>query len=561
MGAFDNDFGPIKRCTTSAHPSNIIKSGLEEQDQNHKLKKIKLITKEMHASQQEEDELTSAQKSILHRLPLQVAPNSSGQSSTVCGATAADPQAFEELKTMLLRKLNNRLPPEESGLPEFVRSASNEVERILVQSVIQKESHSAILVSPRSWYKTSIINHHLARLRRQHDQQFVTVRLNGLIHTENAAINSIATQLENELRRVRKDVPATDFQLSQGSLTEVFENILKLLNTVAVQMGRSSSVLPRSAKLTVIFIFDEIDQFAGPIRQTLLYNLFDMVEHARVPVCIVGCTTKLNILEFLEKRVKSRFSQRLIFVPQITSYQSFCKEVIRILSIGRPGPYTHAWDKKVKSELEDEQTELSCLVKGNYETFRDLALLKNAFVSMVGAADSFDSLLCSLVNCNTLKLYNKLQLSNSLVNRVRALGELELVILLSAARVALKNEENVNFNLMYEEYSKLVKGLNSRIPASSSLSDTGISIEHAVRIWNKKDIKSIWETLIELELLVERGIIAIRQSAQAAFQATNHYSANSVMPYDLKMFQVPITLHELRRVVSKSSMFYSWTQL
>ncbi|AGO10632.1 AaceriABR178Cp [[Ashbya] aceris (nom. inval.)] len=561
MGDFDTEFGPIKRCNAAAHPNNIIKSGLEEEDQNHKLKKIKLITKEMHVAQRADDELTSAQKSILHRLPLQVAPKTSGQATSMCDTAAADPEAFEEFKAVLLRKLNNRLPPGESGLPEFVRPASSEVERILVQSVIQKESHSAILVSPRSWYKTSIINHHLAQLRSQHDQQFVTVRLNGLIHTENAAINSIATQLENELRRVRKDVPSTEFQLSQGSLTEVFENILKLLNTVAVQMGRSSSVLPRAAKLTVIFIFDEIDQFAGPIRQTLLYNLFDMVEHARVPVCILGCTTKLNILEFLEKRVKSRFSQRLIFVPQITTYQSFCREVIRILSLGKPGPYAQAWDTQVKLALEDERSDLGCMVKGNYETFRDLAPLKNAFLAMVGVADCFDTLLRSLANCNTPKLYNKLQLANSLVNRVRALGELELVILISASRVALKNEENVNFNLMYEEYSKLVKGLNARVPASSSLSDTGISMEHAVRIWNKKDIKSIWETLIELELLVERGVIAIRQSAQAAFQATNHYSANSVMPYDLKMFQVPITLHELRRVVSKSSMFYSWTQL
>ncbi|AET41055.1 origin recognition complex subunit 4 Ecym_7207 [Eremothecium cymbalariae DBVPG len=567
MKELDDEFATIKRSSIKVDPDKIIKDGLEDHSQLHALKKIRLFTKEMHTVHRTDDnELTAKQKYVLDHLPLQVPRRNSVQKvedkpvevKKVVGPSAT----FEAFKIHLLRKLNNTLPQSEFKLPSFIEAASAEVERILKQAIIQKESHSAILVSPRSFYKTSTINFHLDSLSKEHGQQFIVVKLNGFIHTENAAINSIATQLENELRRVRNDNPCAEIQLSRGSLTEVFENVLKLLNTVAVQMGRSQTTsLPRSEKLTVVFIFDEIDQFAGPVRQTLLYNLFDMVEHARVPVCILGCTTKLNILEYLEKRVKSRFSQKIIYVPQITNLQEFENEFSSLLVVEQKNDIANLWNNKIKELFNDKESTLNKITKTNYETFRDITVLKNAALVMVSKCKSLEELLKEIDDCASMKSYNKMQLSNNLVNKVKSLSDLELAILLSASRIALKNEENVNFNLTYEEYSKLVRGLNSRMLNSSTATNTGICIENTIRIWKKKDIKNIWETLIELELLVERGIIAIRQSAQAAFQATNHYSANGVIPYDLKMFQVPITLHELRRTVPKSSLFYNWTQL
>lgn len=65
---------------------------------------------------------------------------------------------------------------------------------------------------------------------------------------------------------------------------------------------------------SVIFILDHFDRFCSHHNQTLLYNLFDIAQSAQAPICVLGLTCRLDILELFEKRVKSRFSHRQIFL-------------------------------------------------------------------------------------------------------------------------------------------------------------------------------------------------------------------------------------------------------
>ena len=55
--------------------------------------------------------------------------------------------------------------------------------------------------------------------------------------------------------------------------------------------------------------------------QALLYNLFDVMQSGDSVLCVVGLTTRLDAVELLEKRVKSRFSHRhiLLFGPETVS--------------------------------------------------------------------------------------------------------------------------------------------------------------------------------------------------------------------------------------------------
>lgn len=82
---------------------------------------------------------------------------------------------------------------------------------------------------------------------------------------------------------------------------------------------------------SVVFVIDEFDLFCSHHNQTLLYNLFDISQSAQAPICIIGkfpncwvcyfkpffllgITCRLDVIELLEKRVKSRFSHRQIFL-------------------------------------------------------------------------------------------------------------------------------------------------------------------------------------------------------------------------------------------------------
>ncbi|EJS41230.1 orc4p [Saccharomyces arboricola H-6] len=481
---------------------------------------------------------------------------------------------FTLLQKRLLQQLNGTLPTSKKVIFKYLQDCQQEIDRIIKQSVIQKESHSVILVGPRQSYKTYLLDYELSLLQESYNEQFITIKLNGFIHSEQTAINGIATQLEQQLQKIHGNEAKIDDAsldtISSGSLTEVFEKILLLLDSATKRGTEDGDDADgsRTTKITVVFIFDEIDTFAGPVRQTLLYNLFDMVEHARVPVCIFGCTTKLNILEYLEKRVKSRFSQRVIHMPQIQSLEDMIDGVRDLLVIhSEVSSRVVEWNNTLEKELSNPRSNLNKHIRMNFETFRALPVLKNSIIPLVAKSKNFDSLCSAIKSCSFLDLYNKNQLSNSLTGRLQSLSDLELAILVSAARVALRAKDgSFNFNLAYAEYEKMIKAINSRIPtvAPSVNLETGqstFSIDNTIKLWLKKDVKNVWETLLELDFFTEKSAVGLRDNATAAFYASNYQFQGTMIPFDLRSYQMQIILQELRRIIPRSNMYYSWTQL
>lgn len=528
-----------------------------------------------------------------------------------------DFEDFMKFKRFILGHLNLTLPSKHIRLYSYLKDTYNEISRILEQSIIQKESHSVITVGPRNSFKSFLINYKLDLLSEEYHDQFITIKLNGFIHSENAAINGIATQLEHQLERINlqrnknivvdigdskskknrkiqqkektpdeennknaeinqndNDNGDDSNNISSGSLTEVFEKILRLLDSASREkISNSSNQTSETTKITVVFIFDEIDTFAGPVRQTLLYNLFDMVEHARVPVCIFGNTTKLNILELLEKRVKSRFSQRVIYVPKPNSLDEFKLAIEEQLvpmegvEIYKDIKYVSEWKLFIQTLLQDENSKLFQKVKMNYETFKSLIIFRNGITPLISNATSFDELKDMFQGMQLFTDYSINQLQSSFSARVKSLSDLELAILICSCRVALKTKDDTtNFNLTYSEYKSMVKMMNNMIPSSStatlsSSSNNNNIFEHSMKLWSKKDIKNIWETLQALDFLTDRGAVGLRESAMAVFYASNYTLQATNMPFDLRVYQNQVTLQELRRIVPTSSIYYSWTQL
>lgn len=584
MEAVDSEFGPLRKSKGKASSGRILKDSAIDHDQNSLLQKLTLlpikkakgngVKKPAHVSDDKgnssmTDVLSERQSDFLHNLRLVKRTPAQTLQAPKEPVTPLDP-AFKRFKHFLLRCLYQTLPSVENRIPSHLHEVQKELDRILSQAIVQKESHSSIIVGPRESYKTFLLDHELALMANEYEGQFITIRLNGFIHSEQAAINGIATQLEQQLRELRgtADDKKIKSDISSGSLTEVFEKILRVLDSTSFSNQRKSHKSGAANKLTVVFIFDEIDTFAGPVRQSLLYNLFDMVEHAKVPVCIFGCTTKLNILEFLEKRVKSRFSQRVIYMPQIESLEQFKKLTGELLTVPRSSEYKYAnmWNQKIEEALADEKSNFSKMAKINYETFKSLPRFKNSIIPLIHGANSFNTLCESLDSCDTIKDYAKNQLGSSLTATVASLSDLELAILICAARAVLKAKDEVmNFNLTYAEYEAMTKSLNARIPtvakAGTSKEGSSVLFDNAIKLWKKKDVKNVWESLINLNLLTEKSAIGLRESAMAVFYASNYQLQGTTIPFDLRQYQTQVTLSDLRRIVPKSSLFYPWTQL
>lgn len=68
----------------------------------------------------------------------------------------------------------------------------------------------------------------------------------------------------------------------------------------------------------IVIVLDFFEIFAFRPRQTLLYTLLDRLQTSKASVCLVGLSNRLDCVEYLEKRVKSRFShRRLLFLQQV----------------------------------------------------------------------------------------------------------------------------------------------------------------------------------------------------------------------------------------------------
>ncbi|XP_045782520.1 origin recognition complex subunit 4 [Maniola jurtina] len=169
---------------------------------------------------------------------------------------------------------------------------------LIARSVLHGESHSALIIGPRGSGKTTLLNWVLHQVSNKVDlvNDAYLIKLNGLIHHDDKlAFKYITAQM-----RLESAVGDRVF----GSFAEKLSFILQCLTSGA----------DRQCK-TIVFILEEFDMFChGAHRQTLLYNLFNITHTNKAPVCVLGITSHLNVMELLDKRVKSRFSHRNIFI-------------------------------------------------------------------------------------------------------------------------------------------------------------------------------------------------------------------------------------------------------
>ncbi|VDP64549.1 unnamed protein product [Schistosoma mattheei] len=182
----------------------------------------------------------------------------------------------------------------------------------LITSTVSKgESSSILIIGRRGVGKHHLIKEAIKKAKENSNigSGISEVYLNGLIHTDDrSAMKSLAKQLHNEAllnNLVQSDFnPTSNFHNSMKNLP--FSQQLNLfLNEVRQNHGTRKAVL---------IVLSEFDLFALHHNQLLLYNLFDCCQSPESRICIIGLTCRLDVMELLEKRVKSRFSHRQIYL-------------------------------------------------------------------------------------------------------------------------------------------------------------------------------------------------------------------------------------------------------
>jgi origin recognition complex subunit 4 len=217
------------------------------------------------------------------------------------------------LSTILLEKLSGRRQIPVRGLePEYQK-----VHQLIEQTVSIGEGNSMLLLGSRGCGKTAIVESIISSLKKEHSNDFHVVRLNGFLHTDDRLA------LREMWRQLGREMHTEDDAAKVSSYADTMATLLALLSHPEELFGASGDPGSKTAAKSIVILLDEFDLFVTHPRQTLLYNLFDIAQARKAPIAVIGLTTKVDVTEMLEKRVKSRFSHRYTYVPLPRSFETF----------------------------------------------------------------------------------------------------------------------------------------------------------------------------------------------------------------------------------------------
>ena len=413
-----------------------------------------------------------------------------------------DPGALTELKTQMLSGLTGkrRLPLVSLSTPY------QKVHQLVSQTVLAGEGNSMLIIGSRGTGKTTLIETVISDLAASHQDDFHVVRLNGFIHTDDKlALREIWRQLGREM-----EVDNDDLGGSRSSYADTLASLLALLTHSAVSEDDDQPTKMKSK--SIIFILDEFHLFTTHPRQTLLYNLFDTAQSHAAPICVLGLTTNLAVSDALEKRVKSRFSQRYVHLSlprTFTEFREICQKALEyhpshndLLKRNGKTDLQHLsrlWNTYIHHLL--STTELSTLLQSIYTTqksvpvFLSSALLPIASLSPSKPIPTPTSF--SVPGKSTQPLLSPPDSPHLAL--LPALSTLQLSLLIGAARLETIYETAIpGFEAVYEEYVSLASKAKVKSGVGGLVGGAG------GRVWGKQVAKGAWEGLVKLGLVGEK---------------------------------------------------------
>jgi origin recognition complex subunit 4 len=422
------------------------------------------------------------------------------------------------LKTIVMERITGKRPSPLVGLDEEYKS----VHQLVEHTVTAGEGNSLLLIGARGSGKTALVNKVLSEVSKDNAQDYHVIRLNGFIHTDDKiALREIWRQLGKEMA-VEEDGSGPG-----KNYADTLQTLLALLSHPSEQTGEYTEHVAKA----VIFVMDEFDLFAQHPRQTLLYNLFDIAQSRKAPIAVLGLTTRIDVTNSLEKRVKSRFSHRYVHLSlakSFTAFQEICKGCLLIqpdqLSIEERGILGGGTKTTpAKKSKKDATVDVLGEWNANIEVSTRLIHLRNSSLtpsqklfatpsfltthlaptfhltkSVPSALTSFLLPTATLASNAPFAPTTSLTPPDSKLSILPTLSTLCLSLLIATARLdIIHDSDTCNFNMAYDEYVTLAS--KARIQsAAGGMSASGST----TKVWGKDVARREWEGLVELGFIM-----------------------------------------------------------
>ncbi|KAJ1998798.1 origin recognition complex subunit 4 [Coemansia thaxteri] len=362
-------------------------------------------------------------------------------------------------------------------------SPLNQVFSLLSRTVTSAEGNSALLIGPRGSGKSSVVQRALGMLEDPARHQsgaasvpkYHVVRLSGFVHiTDRIALRDIARQL-----LVEQDLD----NILIGSFADAFAYILNLLRSAGNGGEGAESVPP------VLFILEEFDLLAQHPKQSLLYTLFDIAQSQQTPIAVLGVTARIDVMDLLEKRVKSRFSHRQIYVqsPQkLCDFVEIARSALFLTAVTDcvSASYAEQFNARVEGILAAEP--IARRIAHIFDFDKDVRQLLRLFVLASSRLSPESKLLqMSLVEASVAQ-----DVASAKLQVLSSVSLLELCLIISMKSLVQCGSSKYNFEMVYSEYKSFMSRHLLVVSAGGSM-----------KVYKKPVALKAFETLVELEIV------------------------------------------------------------
>lgn len=324
---------------------------------------------------------------------------------------------------------------EDFFIEECFDDQKEQLRSVVKQCIKVGESNSVLIVGPRGTGKTKLVQSIMSEMSEEFEDNYIPVYLSGIIHTDDRlALKDMSRQLQ--LENVVGERVFGSFADHLAFLLDSFKHL---------------NVKTKSIIITI----DEFDRFTQHKNQTLLYNLFDIAQSQQSPICVIGLSCRLDVVELLEKRVKSRYSHRMIITFQSYSFLVYLNIISRLLSLPDYVTCTYfkrKWKQRIKLLL--EKTTVSELLEKNFNIQKDVRNVLRLFVLPVSSISSIHPLITE----------DDITFSYSIVHRdtkstvLKGLSILELCLIVAAQHVNERRDgQPFNYEMVFNEYQSFAR--------------------------------------------------------------------------------------------------------
>ncbi|KAF4668216.1 hypothetical protein FOL47_003139 [Perkinsus chesapeaki] len=413
--------------------------------------------------------------------------------------------AWMNLQTNLRRGLMNyetlrldKLGPCRNG--NGAREAAEALLKLLAQSAELDESISAVLVGPEGCGKSAALAAAVEELKIQKPGlKVIVIHAKGSMTSSNdtAVLRDLHLQLVHQIQGREASVGLTTTASHRQGWT------------FADYMAKVESLLKESTRGLNCMVLVAVDRFHAfchtAAKQTLLYNLFDVMQRPGLRLACIGMTNRDDVTFMLEKRIKSRFQLRVIQVHSPPTVDETKSALFARFSLPATDFVTEKFNAWLKASLDtDAATKFILQRVDRSVTMKDFTL---DLLDRLSKLPRGGPLLFPAVS--TVDGFGDILLSGS-----------EQLVLLGLARLHVKSFTPKNFESIHQEISlfdkRRLEGFSRAIylQAFKSLKSLGlIQVFDATTVCGSGDLRTMpisclpCRACYSLNTILESGII------------------------------------------------------